>query len=198
MPYVPVSHPIQACSQCGQLFKPKTVKSAYCSSTCRENAKSLRFGPKCFECGAAMHKSRDMAGRPTCNECRRKRPGYKGSGPKPNEHWNCILCNAECERPATKGQRPRYCGNCRVRDWITPTRRLALYERDRWICWLCLESVDRSLIGTRSPWRPSLDHVEPRSLGGSNDESNLRLAHQWCNCVRSDAKYEPEVFRASA
>ena len=35
-------------------------------------------------------------------------------------------------------------------------------------------------------WSPTLDHVIPRSKGGSDDRSNLRTAHLWCNSLRGD------------
>ena len=52
-------------------------------------------------------------------------------------------------------------------------------ERDRWVCWLCGGDVDAAATGT--PWAASVDHVVPKSRGGSNDQTNLRLAHKRCN-----------------
>ncbi|MEV1331137.1 HNH endonuclease signature motif containing protein [Micromonospora costi] len=76
---------------------------------------------------------------------------------------------------------------------------MAIYERDGWACWLCEEPVDRHLIGTLDHWRPSLDHVIPKSQGGPDDPSNLRLAHWWCNSVRTDGRtYTEEDFRVAA
>lgn len=71
---------------------------------------------------------------------------------------------------------------------LTDRRRFELYERDGWVCWLCNESVARDLP-RNDDWAPSLDHVLPRSKGGSNHPSNLRLAHRWCNAVRGDETY---------
>jgi HNH endonuclease len=53
-----------------------------------------------------------------------------------------------------------------------------LAERDGWWCWLCGEAVDPTATG---PWQPTVDHLVPRSRGGSNDAVNLRLAHRRCN-----------------
>ena len=76
---------------------------------------------------------------------------------------------------------------------------MAIYERDRWMCWLCETLVSRDLIGTRDHWRPSHDHVIPKSGGGTDDPSNLRLAHWWCNSVRSDGRaYTEEDFRVAS
>ncbi len=139
-----------------------------------------------------------------CNPCRRERTTYRPKNKRILgivETWECRGCGAECSRPSTKGQRPKWCEECRrlklaSGHWISVQTRLAIYESDEWTCWLCEESVDRALIGTRSPWRPSLDHVIPKSRGGSHNPANLRLAHVWCNSVRSDGRaYKPEDFR---
>lgn len=68
---------------------------------------------------------------------------------------------------------------------IAESRRLAIYERDGWVCQICHEPVDRDGEPTGA-WFPSLDHVTPRSLGGGDDDDNLRLAHRWCNSVRGN------------
>lgn len=103
-----------------------------------------------------------------------------------------------------KGQRPKWCEPCRliranryIR--VAPSVRLGIYARDGWVCQICVEPVDGALVGTRDHWRPSLDHTTPKSQGGSDDPSNLRLAHWWCNSARSDGRTYSEVdFRASA
>lgn len=73
-----------------------------------------------------------------------------------------------------------------------------MYERDGWACGICLEPVDRELIGSASLWRPSIDHILPRSAGGSNEPENMRLAHFWCNAARGADLYADEDFRSAA
>ncbi len=68
--------------------------------------------------------------------------------------------------------------------------RVDIYERDEWTCQLCFEPVDRDLM-TLDPsnvWAPTLDHIVCQSWTSEPDHSpeNLRLAHRWCNSVRSD------------
>jgi len=73
-----------------------------------------------------------------------------------------------------------YWPNARGSDWIHPKLRLELYERDGWTCYLCELPVDRD--GDPNGLRaPSLDHVMPKSLGGSNDPVNLKTACRSCN-----------------
>ena len=52
-------------------------------------------------------------------------------------------------------------------------------------CYLCGRPVDKSLPGS-SPMGPTVDHTEARAAGGSlYDTSNLHLAHQRCNSMKS-------------
>jgi hypothetical protein len=59
---------------------------------------------------------------------------------------------------------------------LSPERRRELLacvvERDGWLCWICGESIDPELEPgtTRSV---SIDHVLPRSRGGTNSPANL-------------------------
>jgi hypothetical protein len=58
-----------------------------------------------------------------------------------------------------------------------------LAERDGTHCAICRGPIDLRLrSGTRgSDHGPSVDHIVPRSQGGSDDPANLRLAHWGCN-----------------
>jgi len=58
--------------------------------------------------------------------------------------------------------------------------RKEIYERDNYICWICLECVDITLQDG-DPLAPTLDHVIPHSEGGKDNKRNLRLAHAKCN-----------------
>lgn len=71
-------------------------------------------------------------------------------------------------------------------DWIHPAARLAIYERDSWNCHLCGEDVDRD-VHWNGDLFPSLDHLIPRSKGGSDEVENLKTAHRLCNSIRQDA-----------
>lgn len=63
-----------------------------------------------------------------------------------------------------------------------------LVDRDGDRCGICGRRVDITLkSGTRGSRRgPSVDHIVPRSLGGSDDLENLRLTHWGCNQKRSN------------
>ena len=78
----------------------------------------------------------------------------------------------------------RLCGRCRVRKKFG-TSVFALAKRDGTLCTICDEYVDMTLGRKDSVFCPSIDHVTPRAHGGSDDPSNLALAHFWCNAVKS-------------
>jgi 5-methylcytosine-specific restriction endonuclease McrA len=56
-------------------------------------------------------------------------------------------------------------------------------------CWLCR----RPILGT-----VTVDHVIPRSLGGTNDLVNLRPAHGRCNSSRGNRAPRPPVLVAAS
>lgn len=87
---------------------------------------------------------------------------------------------------------PRYADG-----WITTLRRNAIYVRDRWTCQICGQPVDRELNGTSGRMAATLDHIRPRSKGGSDASDNLRLAHRSCNSAKKD-KWNDEKFSLSA
>ena len=55
-----------------------------------------------------------------------------------------------------------------------------IYERDKSICGICHKRVD--LNGKRPA---AVDHIVPRSQGGSDDDENLQLAHSICNSKKA-------------
>jgi hypothetical protein len=65
--------------------------------------------------------------------------------------------------------------------WIRPAKRLAIYLRDSFRCVYC----ERDLRDA-DPRDIHLDHVIPKSDGGSNLETNLVTACRACNCSRQD------------
>lgn len=97
----------------------------------------------------------------------------------------CSSCSAPTR---SRGVDPM-CKPCSVRArrsvHLSDADRRAIYERDGWICGFCSEAVDPDLSGAEE-FGPTLDHIAPRSLGGADDPSNLRLVHRWCNTVRSN------------
>lgn len=68
-------------------------------------------------------------------------------------------------------------------------RRAALVALYGSHCWLC----NRPIVDEN----PTLDHIVPRAVGGSNRLHNLRLAHDRCNQRRADGPI-PELLLTKA
>jgi hypothetical protein len=66
-------------------------------------------------------------------------------------------------------------------------------RRDGSVCHLCDREVTRD-HDKRDLW-PSLDHLTPRSQGGSDYPSNIKLSHISCNKARRDTPVD--VYRAA-
>lgn len=115
-------------------------------------------------------------------------------GRSANRRWVFVQgCCHECEQTFTRrGAVSPYCSKAcsrKARRGVVSRRvRLAIYERDAWTCQICHDPVDGNLP-SQDNWSPTLDHIVPRSAGGSDDPVNLRLAHRWCNSVRGDLTY---------
>lgn len=95
---------------------------------------------------------------------------------------HCVTCQpvALAERMARRDAKRI----SRNRVWIG-----RVIARDGWDCHLCSEPVDRRILWP-DPRSASADHVVPKSLGGSDDLDNLKLAHLVCNVKRGNRLLE--------
>lgn len=62
-------------------------------------------------------------------------------------------------------------------------------------CDYCGNPVDVTLDG-RLPDGPTLDHITPRSEGGTHDVANLRVMHRRCNLKRGTKRLEDPHSRS--
>lgn len=60
------------------------------------------------------------------------------------------------------------------------------------LCHLCSTPVS-TVAKAPHPKAPSLDHITPKSKGGTDDPSNLALAHFGCNSARRDRGIDATV-----
>lgn len=66
------------------------------------------------------------------------------------------------------------------------------------VCVVCLLPIDARLRGTRDVMRPSVEHLRARSLGGTDTEDNMGLAHLSCNSSRGNrTRSRPVVVNAA-
>lgn len=166
-----------ACAHCGGRLPPKGRTGplpTYCSVQCRSIA------------ARDIARARRVEARSNLPECR-----------------PCVVCSVPFAVEVGSTGRPKQFCSTKCSRWyrrhITRTiprasrfvslaQRQEIYERDGWVCQICMEPVDRK-AHYLSNWFPSLDHIVPRSRGGTHDPANLRTAHRWCNSVRGDLTY---------
>lgn len=68
-----------------------------------------------------------------------------------------------------------------------------VFKRDKGICQICDQPTIRAarknkFTGQIDGRSPTLDHIVPRSKGGSSHTDNLRLAHYECNHKLGDKR----------
>lgn len=100
-----------------------------------------------------------------------------------------VRCSAACVKQwatAHKGDNPR--------PWRVHA--MHVYNRDSWVCHLCGLPTLKAWDPNDIDHSPSLDHIIPRSKGGSDDPSNLATAHFRCNARRSNKPILTETGQA--
>lgn len=140
--------------------------------------------PNCIVCGRPNGEFRS---RKVCSAACRQMLSRHGGTP---ENPCCARCGVEIDLSAVgkTGRRTRsdskLCTRCKkqTRTEATPGE---LARRDGPYCQLCGCDVDLEAVHP-DPMRPSVDHIVPRALGGSDSAENNQLTHLWCNQVKSD------------
>lgn len=128
----------------------------------------------------------------------------KGIAPQNKTQYTkvCAICGREF---VTERYNTRYCSSvCRntKRDWkhnhrVSDDKRIdkginarSLYKRDKGVCWICGGQCDLNDYITKNgyfvagDWYPSVDHIVPVCDGGTDEWTNVKLAHRICNSRR--------------
>lgn len=180
---VPERHRLagRRCAHCRKSFRPKKRSTAeYCTSVCSR---------------AAWQKRRQAERRTQL--CAERPCAFCGVPFKPIR-YTARTCSDRCavriwhrahpdrESQYVQSRRARILGNG-TREVVNPER---VFQRDGWRCGICRQPTPRELIGSRSPHRPTLDHVVPLSRGGSHTYANVQCACARCNFVKGSRLQE--------
>lgn len=113
----------------------------------------------------------------SCSICGKDVSGWVGSR-------RCEACRESAAREARRNANLRKEIKKRANGFIKidKVKRLKVYERDQWKCYLCGEQLNKD-TQVPDPLAPTLDHVVPISKGGSHTYDNLRCACFKCNCI---------------
>lgn len=198
------------CALCGDMMENPRPARMYCGDLCRESAKNGYSAPlSCADCGKRMRATRTSLpqGDAKCLTCRRNAHGTQWRYVK--DGCRCEVCVTAIREAARRHRekvhaehgmsnvslwRMRYRekhghlppGHVERRsDWLPRAVRVSIYERDNWTCGICGDAIPRD-VHSNDNQAASLDHIIPRSHGGSDDPSNLRASHRYCNTVRSN------------
>lgn len=159
-------------------------------------------GRMCVRCGVNID-HRDRRSRHCSTLCRNR--DYEGSV------IGTIRACLQCESPFSPTKNPHVYCTKRCRDLADVARnredynrrnaarrarermadvgddftRIEIFDRDGWICQLCLAPIDWRLSG-RGRFAPALDHVIPLNRGGKHARDNVQAAHSGCNARKRD------------
>lgn len=102
-----------------------------------------------------------------------------------------IYCSDDCRKKGINRSHDRRIRKIEYREKGISLHKL--YARDEGKCWICGEQCDYDNYSTDEkgnfivgPLYPSIDHVYPISKGGSHTWDNVKLAHHYCNTIKSD------------
>lgn len=196
---------ILSCRICGVEFEAKTARRMYCSQRCKDKGKPSANNGVCAKCGGALQVKAHSAEVPMHARCRTENYGAEhGTTRAFRKGCRCDECRAAkaadnqrfiARHRAEFGVNPSTTWRKRFRevngfwsdaaswDWIEPRERHAIYARDLWTCWLCSERLDPA-GDPNGPKSLTLDHVIPRSKGGTDEPSNLKTACRMCNSLK--------------
>lgn len=186
------------CAACGIEFDPGPMRQA-------------KIPTKCDTC--KLQPKRREPVRRSCDTC--------GASflATPNHHYCQDICKlvgkkikerirhqqrrqqGKCARHGTTG----FCEKCHSLEYTKTARRKRAYvggkvsaielaEQQRWKCSLC----DGKLESKHPPKHHlsiTIDHTIPRSLGGTDDATNLTAAHLICNIRKGNRSLGPEQLR---
>lgn len=163
---------------CGIVFLPESEHEIdqYCCLGCWGEygytpSPAAEFG--CRRCGAPVPASRMGRPRNYCSpQCTKKAAGRR--------RRDKIRYNERARLARNKQSRER---KAVYRESAESVDRFAVFERDRWMCQLCHQPVDRTLAHPHE-YSASLDHIVAISKGGRHTMDNVRLAHMICNSIR--------------
>lgn len=157
----------------------RTTKCVWCDAEITTPYGRTKFcGKGCKQASKAARQRGDGERKPdrTCVHCGQMMPRTMRSDAK--------FCSEECNSAAHAVTR-KIAKRAQTDKRETLLSRAYIGDRDGWRCHICGGKVAK---GKRypDPLCPSIDHVIPLSRGGTNELSNLRLAHLKCNIEKRD------------
>lgn len=152
------------CPICGSVyFNSRHDRKRYCGAFCRTLA---RIGSVCDVRYTEFKGRRRRVWFVDCRDCGQLFTARSGTA------LRCIPC-----RTLRKWQ---------MNDRQEKVSKLLPYigHRDHWRCGICSRPVASRTYSHDDVMSPTMDHIIPTAEGGTDDPTNLRLAHMICNSYR--------------
>lgn len=177
------AHPQLVCGDCGVTYQHQGHRTEFCPA-CREAHKPPPVVRPRKVRSRKLVKTRHymrirqrpvtrsfMAG--SCPMCGTNFVALAGTNPR--------YCSTLCAKRAGRQLHQRRFRNAEKRE---PIFRLKVFQRDAWICRLCMKPVDRDAEVPDS-LAPTIDHILPLALGGAHVYENVQTAHFICNSAKA-------------
>lgn len=176
----------RTCQRCGSAFVATNPKwGFYCSIACSNAGRNQGPGPKPIPVDRRLKPQRVKDARAKLRKAAR--------GTKSRVVWasgNCSECGdyfvipsaraIYCSRKCKGRARGRLRRALEAGADISDASRYRIHRRDKWICHICGDPVNR-VATFPAPDYPTLDHVVALAAGGAHHEDNLKTAHSICN-----------------
>ena len=156
----------------------------YCSRACHNRARYIRQRDD-VEARRQQKMIERRAALPVrpCEQC--------GEPFKPQRKEAAAFCSQRCAKTAwSRANADRVHEHTQRRRAIQygvkveTVNRITVFERDDWTCQICGDPAPKSLIGTRSLKKPTVDHIVPLACGGEHSYKNAQCACAHCNFAK--------------
>jgi 5-methylcytosine-specific restriction endonuclease McrA len=152
-----------SCAECSAIFEAKREDAQFCSPRCNNRFYDRNNPMRCTTADC----DRGVRGKGLCAMHWRRKARLEGR--ETNREWD------ESRKANYHKRRAQKLGT-----QVEDLRPIDIYERDIWLCGLCVKPVDPD-SSYPNPMSASLDHIIPLSKGGTHTYENVQLAHLTCN-----------------
>ena len=183
------------------------LKHKPCGAIVNKSAVSVRHNNnlKCPECAKRLKEDRERAKKQEQETRKREKEAAKSCHQKTILFKTCkecgapfitfragmLFCSDVCKRKSTNRKHDKRIQRAAVIDDDITLKKLM--ARDKCTCWICGGKCNPDDHTTNTngafivgPDYPSIDHVYPLSRGGPHTWENVKLAHHYCNTLKSD------------
>ncbi|MDY2802632.1 MAG: HNH endonuclease [Limosilactobacillus sp.] len=196
------------CKVCGYEFE-RDIRHTCSSDTkpackrCYERKERNKYGSREEYLERITKKTKAKKTRPiyhyVCSVCGKEFDTYQK---------NQKTCSIECRKKRRNYKQDRRINKDNLVD--KDITLATLYKRDKGICYICNGLCNWNDMKNSKGYKtvgktyPTIDHVIPLARGGTHSWDNVRLAHKYCNSIKSakiDDKYkqpEKDIARALA